>query len=115
MPKTDSTPHGTKVGYSYHGCRCERCTEANTRAHRMTAFGRRYRDLTLTTPQLTRLTNALTAAISDRLPDADMLRDLIISELEASLREQLPDIEYSSNMRLPSGAVYQEAMPPALW
>lgn len=115
MPTTDAIPHGTKVGYSYHGCRCEACTQANTRAHRMTAFGRRYRDLTLTTGQLTRLTLALTAAIADGLPEADALRDVIISGLEDALREQNPDVERSPNLRLPSGAIYQEALPPALW
>lgn len=27
-------PHGTKVGYSYHKCRCELCRAANTAAHK---------------------------------------------------------------------------------
>lgn len=37
-------PHGTPSGYQYHGCRCEKCREAEREAKRRRSTGVRLKD-----------------------------------------------------------------------
>lgn len=45
LTNPDDPRHGTITAYQHHGCRCERCTAANTAAQQDARAARRHRPI----------------------------------------------------------------------